>query len=284
MNVLLTRRFRFSASHRYWVPNWSEEKNRQTFGPTIRDHGHNYTVFVTLSGPVDPVTGMVVNLSDVRRWVDPVIEELDHRRLDQDIPYFREHLPTTENIAKYLWERIAPLLPEGLTLAGIRVVEGEDLMAGIGSPSFTDLSGGAGLATHLRPDLFVLGRRYRFSASHAMRVKAWNEEKNRQVYGKCSRPGGHGHDYVLEVYVTGEPDPVTGRVVDVLRMDQAVGAVLDQVDHRRLDRDVPFFQDRVASSENLLLFFYERLSQTLSRLAGLRLWETENNVVELWNR
>ncbi len=283
MNVLLTRRFRFSASHRYWVPAWSEEKNLQVFGPTTRDHGHNYTVFVTLSGPVDPVTGMVVNLSDVRRWVDPIIEELDHRRLDRDIPFFRDHLPTTENIARYLWDRIASLLPEGLQLAGVRVVEGEDLMASVGVAPFMD-SARFSFERPLQPGVMMLGRRYRFSASHAMRVKEWDEEKNLQVYGKCSRPGGHGHDYILEVYIAGEVDPETGQLEDVRNLDQAVQRVLETVDHRRLDQDVPYFRDRVASSENLLLFFYGELSKTLSHLAGLRLWETENNVVELWNR
>ena len=131
--VVLVRRFDFCASHVYRRPEWSEEENRRVFGPCSnpRGHGHNYVLEVAVRGLVARETGMVVNLSDLKRIVEGVLEEFDHRNLNEDTPYFRERIPTTENLAAVLWDRIAgKLLKEwggGTRLCRIVLHEDEDL-------------------------------------------------------------------------------------------------------------------------------------------------------------
>ena len=117
-----TRRFGFSAGHRYWVASWSEAENRRVFGSLTTPHGHNYTLDVTVRGPIDERTGMVMDLTELKRVVtETVVERFDHADLNAD-PLFREHVPTTENIAIAVWELLVPKLGAE-RLAGIRVWE-----------------------------------------------------------------------------------------------------------------------------------------------------------------
>jgi 6-pyruvoyltetrahydropterin/6-carboxytetrahydropterin synthase len=105
-----TRRFTFSAGHRYWVPAWSEAENHRVFGSLTVPHGHNYTLDITLRGPIDPRTGMVIDLAQLKRSVtEVVLERFDHADLSAD-PLFRERIPTTENIAIAVWELLVPKL------------------------------------------------------------------------------------------------------------------------------------------------------------------------------
>jgi 6-pyruvoyltetrahydropterin/6-carboxytetrahydropterin synthase len=117
-----TRRFSFSAGHRYHVAAWSAERNEQTFGRLIVPHGHNYTLDVTVRGPIDERTGMVIDLSELKRIVqEAVIERFDHADLNADA-LFRDHIPTTENIAVAVWDLLAPKLGPD-RLARVRVWE-----------------------------------------------------------------------------------------------------------------------------------------------------------------
>jgi 6-pyruvoyltetrahydropterin/6-carboxytetrahydropterin synthase len=117
-----TRRFTFSAGHRYHVPAWSPEDNERRFGRLTVPHGHNYTLDVTVRGAIDPRTGMVVDLGELKRIVqETVIERFDHADLNAD-PLFRERVPTTENIALAVWELLAPKLGPD-RLARVRVWE-----------------------------------------------------------------------------------------------------------------------------------------------------------------
>lgn len=105
-----TRRFQFSAAHRYWVPAWSAAENERVFGRLTVPHGHNYTLDVTLRGPVDERTGMVVDLAAVKRIVtETVVDRFDHADLNADV-VFHQRVPTTENIAIAVWELLAPKL------------------------------------------------------------------------------------------------------------------------------------------------------------------------------
>lgn len=127
--VRITRRFDFSASHRYWVDDWSAAENEERFGLNVRQHGHNYVLEVTLTGPVDPVTGMILNLADVKRLVNEVLERYDHRNLNVDHPAFAETLPTTEQIAMQLAREIGERVDDPARLDRIRLWETEDLFA-----------------------------------------------------------------------------------------------------------------------------------------------------------
>ncbi|PYM21174.1 MAG: 6-pyruvoyl tetrahydrobiopterin synthase [Candidatus Rokuibacteriota bacterium] len=117
-----TRRFTFSAGHRYHVPAWSPEDNERRFGRLTVPHGHNYTLDVTVRGAIDPRTGMVIDLGELKRIVqETVIERFDHADLNADA-LFRERVPTTENIALAVWDLLAPKLGPD-RLARVRVWE-----------------------------------------------------------------------------------------------------------------------------------------------------------------
>ena len=107
-----TRRFAFSAGHHYAVDDWSPERNANVFGRLTVPHGHNYTLDVTVRGPIDPETGMVIDLSELKTVVgETVIERFDHADLNAD-PAFRSRVPTTENIAIVVWDLLRAKLGE----------------------------------------------------------------------------------------------------------------------------------------------------------------------------
>ena len=110
-----TRRFTFAAAHRSWVDAWSPAENERFFGRLTVPHGHNYALEVTVRGPIDPETGMVINLSELKTVVnDIVVDRFDHADLNAD-PLFRGRVPTTENIATTVWTLlVAKLEPERL--------------------------------------------------------------------------------------------------------------------------------------------------------------------------
>jgi len=109
MKLELTRRYRFSASHRLHAAKLSEEENRRVYGKCNNPygHGHNYVLEVSVCGPVDPVTGMIANLGDLDAFVErQVLAEFDHRNLNEDVQAFRETVPTAENLCKEAYARL----------------------------------------------------------------------------------------------------------------------------------------------------------------------------------
>jgi 6-pyruvoyltetrahydropterin/6-carboxytetrahydropterin synthase len=109
--VYVTRKFTFSAAHRYWQPRWSAEENARAFGSLTVTHGHNYVLDVTLAGPVDPITGMVMDLAELKRLVgDTVIQRFDHADLNADPLFAGGLIPTTENLVRALWDLLVPKL------------------------------------------------------------------------------------------------------------------------------------------------------------------------------
>jgi 6-pyruvoyltetrahydropterin/6-carboxytetrahydropterin synthase len=117
-----TRRFAFSAGHRYHVAQWSADDNARAFGRLTVPHGHNYTLDVTVHGPIDARTGMVIDLGELKEIVNAtVIDRFDHADLNADA-LFRDRIPTTENIAIAVWELLAPKLGPD-RLARVRVWE-----------------------------------------------------------------------------------------------------------------------------------------------------------------
>ena len=121
--VAVTRRFTFSAAHRYARPEWSDAENRAHFGPLASIHGHTYTLEVTVRGPVDARTGMVVDLQELKQLVgETVIARFDHTFVNDDPAFPPGVLPTTENLVRVMWDLlIAKLGAE--RLAGLRLWE-----------------------------------------------------------------------------------------------------------------------------------------------------------------
>ena len=110
MRISLTRRYRFAASHRLYSPHLSEVENERAYGKCCNPygHGHNYVVEVTVTGPVDPATGMIANLGELDPFVErAVIEPFDQRYLNEEIPEFQASVPTTENVAREIYRRLS---------------------------------------------------------------------------------------------------------------------------------------------------------------------------------
>jgi 6-pyruvoyltetrahydropterin/6-carboxytetrahydropterin synthase len=129
---------------------------------------------------------------------------------------------------------------------------------------------------------FELCRRYRFAASHRLHSARLSAEENQRVYGKCNNPYGHGHNYVLEVSVSGAVDPATGMIANLTELDGYVARqVLQAFDHRNLNEEVAAFRGVVPTTENLCVEIYARLKGfPAARLERVRVEETGNNSFE----
>jgi 6-pyruvoyltetrahydropterin/6-carboxytetrahydropterin synthase len=129
--IFLTRKAEFSAAHYYWNDSFSAEENQRIFGKCSNrnGHGHNYTVEVTVAGQVDPITGFVVDLKQLKDILEQeVIGVYDHRHLNLEIPDFKAVIPTTENISIAIWRRLAGKIPNA-RLHRVRIYEMPDLFA-----------------------------------------------------------------------------------------------------------------------------------------------------------
>ncbi|HXU29399.1 MAG TPA: 6-carboxytetrahydropterin synthase [Thermoanaerobaculia bacterium] len=134
MPIRLERRFRFSASHLYRRSDWTEEENRRRFGKcaNLPGHGHNYRLFVSVTGEIDPATGFVVDLGALDQIVGTrVVAVLDHQHLNSVLPEFADGgaIPSSENLLVWIAEQLDGTLPAGATLAKLRLEEDEDLAA-----------------------------------------------------------------------------------------------------------------------------------------------------------
>ncbi|HEY4659140.1 MAG TPA: 6-carboxytetrahydropterin synthase [Gemmatimonadaceae bacterium] len=135
--------------------------------------------------------------------------------------------------------------------------------------------------------LVTVTRLLRFSAAHRVHNPGWSDDENARRFGPCNNPNWHGHNYTLEVSVTGEPDPETGYVMDLAEMKRVVEReFVRHVDHRNFNVDVPFTRGIIPTTENIIVTCWRVLEPVLRprRLTRLRLWETENNYVEYEGR
>lgn len=125
--MYVTRREHFSAAHRLFNPEWSEEENQRVFGKCNNPsgHGHNYYVEVTVAGTVDPDTGYVVDLKQLKNIIhERVLSKIDHRNLNEDVDFLRGIIPTAENIAQGIWRQLVHHIPQG-RLYQVRLYETE---------------------------------------------------------------------------------------------------------------------------------------------------------------
>jgi len=130
----LTRRMEFSAAHRLALPSLSDEENRALYGVCAREHGHNYAVEVTVRGPADPETGMVMDLERLADLLDEkVFADVDHRHLNHDVPWLAGRVPTAEVLAQAIWDRLEDDL--GGLLHRVRLYESRDNFADYLGPS-----------------------------------------------------------------------------------------------------------------------------------------------------
>ena len=132
------------------------------------------------------------------------------------------------------------------------------------------------------PDVTVI-RRMQFDAAHRVHNPSLSEEENKALFGKCNNPNWHGHNYTLDVFVTGPVDERTGYVIDLAQLKAIVQReVVDKADHRNLNIEVDFMRGVIPTTENIVVALWRVLEPRVSpgRLTKLVLWETPNNYVE----
>lgn len=269
MRCIINRRAEFSASHRYWLPELSDAENNERFGPTARfpGHGHNYVLYVSMEGELDDY-GMVLNLSDVKHVIRrEVTSQLDFSYLNDTWPEFQTTLPTTEQIAWAIWQRLASHLP----LVKIQLFEHSTLWA---EYEGNDMDAYLSISTH-------------FSAAHRLALPHLTLEQNSEIYGKCARVNGHGHNYHLEVTIQGKIDPRTGMIADLVAFQKAVNDyVVEPFDHTFLNKDIPYFADVVPTAENIAVHIRDLLQQPIreigAKLHKVKLIESPNNSCEVY--
>ncbi|MBD2231262.1 6-carboxytetrahydropterin synthase [Phormidium tenue] len=269
MKCIINRRAQFSASHRYWLSELSDAENIQRFGPCINfpGHGHNYVLYVAMEGDLDEY-GMVLNLSDVKHMIkQEVTAQLDFAYLNEVWPEFQHTLPTTEYVAKVIWDRLAPHLP----IVNIQLFEHPEL--------WSDYSGNA-------MEAFLTVSTH-FSAAHRLASPRLSYEENCEIYGKCARPHGHGHNYHLEVTVKGEIDPRTGMLVDLAALQAVIDEyVVEPFDHTFLNKDIPYFAEVVPTAENIAVHIRDLLQGPIADLGAslhkVKLIESPNNSAEVY--
>ncbi len=289
---VITRRATFSASHRYWLPELSDDDNLARFGPCTLapGHGHNYELIVAMGGPLDD-DGMVLNLSEVKHAIRAeVTDQLNFRFLNEAWPEFdlgrpEGCLPTTEAVCRAIWTRLAPHLP----LVGLRLYEQPDLWVDLLPPSPADapLHSAQSSAQSAAPMEAFLSIRTHFAAAHRLARPELSQAENEAIYGKCARPHGHGHNYLLDVTVRGRIDARTGMVCDLATLQRLVDdLVVEPFDHTFLNKDVEHFASTVPTAENIALHIADLLTGPIAaagaRLHKVRLQESPNNAAEVF--
>lgn len=130
-------------------------------------------------------------------------------------------------------------------------------------------------------------RKERFNAAHRLFRPEWTDEQNSEIFGKCSNPNWHGHNYELFVTVKGEPDPLTGFVMDLKNLSNILRfRVIDKLDHKNINLDVDFMKGKISSTEMLAVAIWDEIEKSINEsgcfLHCVKLFETENNFVEYY--
>jgi 6-pyruvoyltetrahydropterin/6-carboxytetrahydropterin synthase len=266
--LCLSRKMYFSAAHSYRINEWNEEENQRVFGPcsNLNGHGHDYTLEVMVKGKLNHDSGIVVNITDIDKVVKSFVHtELDGKFLNKENPYFKENIPTTENIITYLWDFLDGEM-DNCELHKIRLFENDFL--------YSEKEKGS---------MVRLTRKYHFSTAHRLHSEQLSEKENLALFGKCNNIYGHGHNYYLEVTVSGHPDPVTGMIADITNIDNIVDdSVLQKFDHKHLNLDTEEFKSLNPTSENVAIVIWDLLSSKLNHLYKIGLYETEKNYFEYY--
>ncbi|MFY0609581.1 MAG: 6-carboxytetrahydropterin synthase [Candidatus Atelocyanobacterium thalassa] len=269
MKCVINRRAEFSASHRYYLPEWSMTKNEEQFGANsfFPGHGHNYVLFVSLEGGINEY-GMIENLSLIKKIIkQQITDQFNYSYLNNICQEFSDTLPTTENIARIIWERLYPHLP----IINIKLFEHPRLWA--------EYRG-----NHMQATLTT---QVHFSAAHRLALPNLSLEENTKIYGKCARVHGHGHNYFLDVSVTGNIDERTGMIVDLEDLQNIVNDyIVEPFDHTFLNKDVPYFVQTIPTAENIALYIAQLLKEPIKNLGvvlhKVKLTESPNNSCEIY--
>lgn len=237
---------------------------RFTLTPDGQDAGDGLCPYLTLRavvhGPVDPITGYICN-----------IQAIDKMLRDRAIGHLRRAVRGTTGLPaemSALWHVVAAYCPDGTTLDTLTLHPSPYL-------SLTVKTGD--------PDMVSLTHVFEFCAAHRLYCESMSDEENRRVFGRCTNPNGHGHNYVVKVTLRGKPHPDTGTLVAIPEFERIVNErVIDVFDHKHLNEDLPEFASINPSVENIARIIHGKLDGAFSpvRLESIRVHETPKTYAE----
>jgi 6-pyruvoyltetrahydropterin/6-carboxytetrahydropterin synthase len=268
MLLTVSKRLEFSASRRLCVDSWSDGENLAVFGPETQARhgsGRNYLAYFVFTGPVNPTTGMLINISEIKERAGKIVRErFDHKFLNKDNPSFRDVPPTAENIARQLYVDVAPLFSDvDATLAACHVAESPERSA-------TSYSDGAGEANYW----------FEFSAARKTMSPYLNKEENARLFGTGTSI--HGHNYRARLTFRAENLSREIPLVPYDAVHSCLNALHAELDHRYLNEDAVGLKDRPITTESLARYIYERVKATMP-LHRVRLHERDDFFSEIWS-
>ena len=244
MLLTVSKRLEFSASRRLFDPRFSAEQNERAFGVETNAQyggGRNYVAWFVFTGAVDPATGMLMNISEIKRRAGAVIDDgYDHKFLNEDNPAFAEKVPTAENVARQLAIEVAPLFRgSGAELTAVHLEE---------TPKRT--------ATAYTNGITEAHHEFRFSAARTTMSPHLSSEENEQLFGSASSPHGHGHDYRARLTI---------RSTEVAQADvpACVASLVRELDHRNLNIEVAGLRELPITTEMLAAYIFRRASSSV---------------------
>jgi 6-pyruvoyltetrahydropterin/6-carboxytetrahydropterin synthase len=264
MLLTVSKRLEFSASRRLFLSRWSDEENVAAFGEESRAKhgtGRNFVVYFIFSGPVDPVTGMLINISEIKRRAGEIVDnQFDHKFLNEDNPAFREVVPSAENIARQLFHDVSPLFSDvEAKLAAVHLIETPDRSA-------TFFADGACDANYW----------FEFSAARQTMSPRLTAAENARLFGEATAI--HGHNY--RTRLSFRKQKADAPIVQQHDVDLCLKSLRDELDHRLLN-ELPSLKDRPITTESLALYLRERAETSLP-IHRLRLHERNDFFAEVW--
>jgi 6-pyruvoyltetrahydropterin/6-carboxytetrahydropterin synthase len=262
MLLTVSKRLEFSASRRLYVKEWSDAENLAAFGAETSARygaGRNYVAYFIFSGSVDPATGMLMNISEIKERAGQVLHDgFDHKFLNEDNAAFATVPPTAENIARQLFTAAAPLFAGGRAqLVACHLSESEERSA-------TFYANGTVDANYW----------FEFSAARQTMSPKLSDAENAKLFGASASPFGHGHNYRARLTFDGSP-------VAQQPIRSCLEGLRSELDHRNLNREVPGLTDQPLTTETLARYIYCRAAETLP-VARVRLHERSDFFAEYW--
>ena len=266
MLLTVSKRLEFSASRRLFVSGWTDSENLAAFGPETRAQygtGRNYIAYFIFSGRVDPVTGMLINISEIKKCAGQIVDEhFDHKFLNEDNPAFRDLPPTVENIARQLFTGVAPLFADvDAKLVACHLIETPDRSA-------TFYFDGACEANYW----------FEFSAARQTMSPRLTPAENQQLFGAAAAM--HGHNY--RARLTFRKEKADRPIVQQQDLDACVDSLRQELDHRYLNEEIPGLKDRPMTTESLATYVRERVVASLP-IHRVRLHERADFFAEAWS-
>src|SRR6266404_5181157 len=267
MLITVSKRLEFSASRRLNVAGWTDIQNAAAFGPETNARygsGRNYIAHFVFAGPVDPATGMLINISEIKERAGKVLRDgFDHKFLNQDNPSFREISPTAENVAHRLYCDVASLFSDvGAKLSVCHLSESPERSA-------TYYFSGACEANYW----------FEFSAARRTMSPRLSADENARLFGQVTST--HGHNYRARLTFRSEQFDGKDPLVRYDAIDACLRALRAELDHHYLNEEVIGLKDRPITTESLARYIYER-AKSVMPLHRVRLHERNDFFAEAW--